>query len=430
MVDDQLVEQADLPPVPAKAPGQTAVLRRLIPLAACLCLGAGAVLAWRVWPGLTAEQGSAIASTRNEQPQSEGTLPFAANAPETGSDSTADAPDTGLDPSLAQLILPAAGSGGSGPDLAADLSELGLADAGLPAESGSLPQTLPLYQNAAAEGGVDRDSLQALMEQTLSDLSLDPALAEQATLVWNLSQDQVDNADAIAEELRSRFGVTSELDFWAGLASLELTLPDGATLTVDNDRRITLTPAEQSVTRALTREDLTGSTPLTSVLEALGGYTREEQPLIGRSWTDGRLLDQSLTLGRGLAPGSLIGVQLDQQGNLAGFTLSGSAQVVQRQDCPVISLDRALTLLEEGRYLTQISGSPDPDQGSIVDARLCYLEGRCLYYLPMWRFAVDFGSPEDPYPDTDPDTGAPLRAYYVYYLPAVEPDLLAELLGG
>ena len=57
-----------------------------------------------------------------------------------------------------------------------------------------------------------------------------------------------------------------------------------------------------------------------------------------------------------------------------------------------------------------------------MDARLCYPDGTSLYYTPVWRFLVDFGTPDaNLYPTSDPDTGQPLHAYRYYDVPAIDP---------
>ena len=62
-----------------------------------------------------------------------------------------------------------------------------------------------------------------------------------------------------------------------------------------------------------------------------------------------------------------------------------------------------------------------------MDARLCYPDGTSLYYTPVWRFLVDFGTPDaNLYPTSDPDTGQPLHAYRYYDVPAIDLDTLAE----
>ena len=75
--------------------------------------------------------------------------------------------------------------------------------------------------------------------------------------------------DAIADSLWQKFGPGSALTFWKSLlAWLELTLPDGSTLTVANDRAITLDPPE----------DTDGLRPMT------GGGPGGKTPTCWRRW--------------------------------------------------------------------------------------------------------------------------------------------------
>lgn len=59
LVDDALVLEADAPA--ARPRPWLAVLRRAVPLAACVCVVAGAVLALRgtAWPGALGDNGAA-----------------------------------------------------------------------------------------------------------------------------------------------------------------------------------------------------------------------------------------------------------------------------------------------------------------------------------------------------------------------------------
>lgn len=87
--------------------------------------------------------------------------------------------------------------------------------------------------------------------------------------------------------------------------------------------------------------------------------------------------------------------------------------------------------MQNGGYLGVGYEGGEPSQGSIVDARLGYLSGDALYYVPVWQFTVDFGPAEEAsYPAADPDTGAALHAYYTYRVPAVAADALTDLVTG
>ena len=75
LVDEELIADADAPARRRWTP--RLVLRRALPLAACLCVAAGAVIAWRIapWQGMT---GSSIQSEAAAAPD----LAAAEDAPE------------------------------------------------------------------------------------------------------------------------------------------------------------------------------------------------------------------------------------------------------------------------------------------------------------------------------------------------------------
>ena len=76
------------------------------------------------------------------------------------------------------------------------------------------------------------------LRQVLQAMGRDPDLVDDAVLVYNWSQDQIDQADQIAADLQQQFGSASVLEFWGGMAQLELALDDGSSLTVQNSRKV------------------------------------------------------------------------------------------------------------------------------------------------------------------------------------------------
>lgn len=438
-VDADLVEDADAPMV--KAGPKRAVLRRLLPLAACLCLAAGAVLAWRAapWGGTAAgneaapQLAAATAPEETEEPSPElyaGGAEGAARdeaAPEMETaprDSACDSAGTGIPTELAQAITPAAGGDGGGPVLAAGTEEL---VGGLPGSTGQ-PDTMVLYRSTLADGGIDEDGMRQTMACLLEALGLDPALADGAELVYNVSASQVEDAGHIAAGLEQQFGSGSAMAFWAGIARLELDLPGGGSITVRNDRGASVSLAGRGALQPIARENLAANS---SLLEALGGFSLAGWQGAGRSWQDGSLLPGQLALYRPGAPGRITGAQVDGTGALASFDLSGAAWAEPAGSFPVIDRPQAEELLYGGAFLNAGSAERSPADGTIADARLCYLDGTARYYTPVWRFVVDFGVPDaGSYPTADPDTGAALHAYGYYYVPAIDLDTLAGAVAA
>lgn len=434
LVDEELIEDAD-----AAAPRRRPVLtlRRALPLAACLCLAAGAAFAWRAspWNGAgtqseaaTAPQMAAAPDTAAAAPEqqaaggAEGAGTQEEKAAERESAVQDSAMAAGLPESLAQAVTPAAGNG-NGPALAADVQEL----VGSPAQDAALPESMTLYRSVLASRTLDEDGMRETMRTVLEALGQDPELAGGAELVYNWSDDQIENADQIAGELRQQFGVGSELEFWGGMAQLELTLPDGGSLTVRNDRDVSLEPAEETPVHPATAEELEANAGL---LDALGGYRTLLSAAGGHSWADGSAGSGTSALVRSDGPGSVTGLLADESGVLAGFRRDGSAEAEAVGEYAVIAREEAEALLGQGVYLGADAIEADPAAGTVADARLCYVEGAALYYVPMWRFVVDMGVPDgELYPTADPDTGAELHAYYTYYVPAVGLDTLADALG-
>lgn len=433
LVDDDLILDADATPRPR-------VWRRVLPAAACLAVVLAGVAVWRAGvarPPVAAGNASRT-ETAQTAPQDEG-----AAAPVPGTDGSTAGPaapqqnggetdilngpndpagqDQAKTDSMLGDITPAAGNGnGSGPSLAVSAAEL-LGDTPDP-DPDAWPETLPVYRNALAGGELDEAGMRDTLRAVLQALGRDPALAEDAALVFNWSQDQIDNAGQIAADLYSDFGAGSMLEFLGGMAQLELTLDDGSVLTVQNSRAVSLTAAGTAPQRAMTTDDLSANAAL---LQALGGFDTLRITTI-HNWTDGRAQTDAV-LTRSGAPGTLTGLQVGQDGRLAAWTLSGAASAEQIAELPVLSPDEAETLLQRGSYLGAGYEGGDPAQGTVADVRLVYLDGAALYYVPVWQFTVDFGTPDpDLYSTADPDTGEALHTYFTYSVPAVSLDALAD----
>lgn len=433
LVDDDLILDADAPPRPR-------VWRRVLPAAACLAVVLAGAAVWRAGVARPTVSGVSAAAQSSEPEggdaaaQSDGEKAAGSAAPNAESGEALDilnGPNAAAQDADGQTrektdttlgdITPASGNGG-GPSLAVSAAEL-LGDTPDP-DPAAWPETLPVYRNALAGGELDEAGMRDTLRAVLQALGRDPALAEDAALVFNWSQDQIDHAGQIAAGLYSDFGAGSMLEFLGGMAQLELTLDDGSVLTVQNSRAVSLTAAGTAPLRAMTADDLAANADL---LQALGGFDTLRLTA-AHNWSDGAALpDQRLT--RAGAPGTLTGLQVAQDGRLTAWTLSGAAAAEQIAELPVLSPDEAETLLQNGSYLGAGYEGGDPAQGTVADARLVYLDGAALYYVPVWQFTVDFGVADpDLYPTADPDTGEALHAYFTYSVPAVELDALANAI--
>lgn len=433
LVDEDLVADADAPVRRRWTP--RLVLRRALPLAACLCLAVGAVMAWRAAPGGGLTAGDAAtpqlaaaedAPETYQAPADGGTNEETAGtaAPEIADSKNSAADHAREETSLVWDAITPAQANGGGASLATGAEEL-LGDTADPAPT-DWPETLPVYRDPLADGGLDESAMRDTLRQVLQAMGRDPHLADDAVLVYNWSQDQIDQADQIAADLQQQFGSASALEFWGGMAQLELTLDDGSSLTVRNSRMVYLSAAENASLRAMTGDDLAANA---SLLQALGGFDTLRSP-VSHSWADGSALNDGPVLTRSDAPGNMTGLQVKQNGSLANWTLSAAASATPVAELPILSLGEAEDLLQNGGYLGVGYEEKEPAQGTIVDARLGYLSGNALYYVPVWQFTVDMGQTDAQYPAADPDTGETLHAYFTYCVPAVDLDTLADLIAA
>ena len=180
LVDEDLIADADAPVRRRWTP--RLVLRRALPLAACLCVAAGAVIAWRIapWQGMT---GSSIQSEAAAAPDL-AAAPEQSGAGEDGSESAAAAPkETDERDSLAagQAGIPAeqeqwfggtTGGMGGMTLLAADAAELAVTDV----LDGETPETLTVYRGTLAGMTIDEDRMRETLRTVLAALGQDPAL--------------------------------------------------------------------------------------------------------------------------------------------------------------------------------------------------------------------------------------------------------------
>ena len=149
LVDEDLIADADAPVRRRWTP--RLVLRRALPLAACLCVAAGAVIAWRIapWQGMT---GSSIQSEAAAAPDL-AAAPEQSGAGEDGSEAAPEIAESEIPPPTARgrkparywMRLPPRKRTAAGRRWQSAPREL-LGDTANP-EPTDLPETLPVYRN-------------------------------------------------------------------------------------------------------------------------------------------------------------------------------------------------------------------------------------------------------------------------------------------
>lgn len=439
MVDEDLVEEAD---GPVRRPAWTPrrVMGRVLPVAACLCIVGAAVLSFG--RGMFSAKSSAGAMLQNEAAGG-----AADAAPETAPD-TAQAPafydaaddaasekstgSMGIPAELAEKMTPTSGAGSGTALLAYDYAEIARVD---PLE-GELPQALAIYRGTLAGRCLNTDAMTETLREALTALGYDAALADSAQLTTGYDEESTQDPEAVAQSLYEKFGIGSELDYWSGIAQMEVDLPDGGSLSVNNELTLTVTLTGDE-TGALTdaqaaEEADTILKANAGLLDALGGY--DAVGLTGGDYSyDGTRQQFWAVLYRtGETPSEqLAGYDLaqasfkaDGTGNLLSLTLPGAALAESVGEYPLISREEAAALLAGGSYLNAEYDEAAPAAADIEQAEsyLCYTGGRALYYVPMWCFVIDEGQ--------QANTAEDLHAYRAYYVPAVSMDTLLDALSG
>lgn len=438
MVDEDLVEEAD---GPVRRPAWTPrrVMGRVLSVAACLCIVGAAVLSFG--RGMFSAKSSAGAMLQNEAAGG-----AADAAPETAPD-TAQAPafydaaddaaseksagSMGIPAELAEKMTPTSGAGSGVALMAYDYTEIARVD---PLE-GELPQALAIYRGTLAGRCLNTDAMTDTMRSALTALGYDPALADDAQLTTGYDEESTQDPEAVAQSLYEKFGIGSELDYWSGLAWMEVELPHGGSLSVNNELTLTVTLTGDE-TGALTdaqaaEEADTILKANAGLLDALGGY--DAMGLTGGDYSyDGTRQQFWAVLYRtGETPSEqLAGYDLaqasfsaDGTGKLLSLTIPGAALAESVGEYPLISREEAAALLAGGSYLNAQYDESAPAAADIEQAEsyLCYTGGRALYYVPMWCFVVDEGEREN--------TADGLHSYRPYYVPAVSLDTLGTLLA-
>ena len=438
MVDEDLVEEAD---GPVRRPAWTPrrVMGRVLPAAACLCIVGAAVLSFG--RGMFSAKSSGGAMLQNEMAGG-----AADAAPETAPD-TAQAPafydtqdaaaekstdGTGIPTELAEKITPTSGAGSGTALMAYDYTEIARVD---PLD-GEQPKALAVYRGTLAGRCLNTDAMTDTMRSALTALGYDAALADSAQLTTGYDEESTQDPQAVAQSLYEKFGIGSELDYWSGIAQMEVDLPDGGSLSVNNELTLTVTLTGDE-TGALTdaqaaEEADTILKANAGLLDALGGYDA-----VGLTGTDcaydgTRNEPQAFFYRTGdTASQTLAGYDLgrvtftaDAQGNLLSLTLPGTALAENVGEYGLISREEAAALLADGSYLNAQYDEAAPAATDIerAESYLCYTGGRALYYVPMWCFVIDEGEREN--------TADGLHSYRPYYVPAVSLDTLGELFAG
>lgn len=439
MVDEDLVEEAD---GPVRRPAWTPrrVLSRALPAAACVCIVGAALLSFgrgmfsaKSSGGMLANEAAgdvAEAAPDTAAAQDPSQVPALYGANESAAGKSADSP--GIPSDVAEKITPTSGAGSNAAWMAYEYSDIARVD---PLD-GQLPEALAVYRGTLAGRCLNTDAMTERLTDALTALGYDASLADSAQLTAGYDEESTRDPEAVAQSLYEKFGLGSELDYWAGIAGMEVELPDGGSLSVNNELTldITLTGDE---TGALTDEQAAEEADTilkanAGLLDALGGY--DAIGLTGGDYSyDGSHRQFWAMLYRtGDTPSKqLAGYDLgrasftaDGEGNLLTLTLPGTALAENVGEYPLISREQAASLLANGSYLNAGYDESAPDVADIEQAEsyLCYLSGRALYYVPMWCFVIDEGERDN--------TADGLHSYRPYYVPAVSLDTLGELLTG
>lgn len=440
MVDEDLVEAADAD-LPRSVWTPAKILRRALPAAACVCIAGAAVLAWSrgyFTPkgGMSPDGGLTTGATEPEaaaaqDPAQNATQDAALYGANEGGAMEKSAAALGIPADVAEKITPTSGAGSSPAWMAYDVSELLRED---PLD-GQLPETLAVYRGTLAGRCLNTDAMTDTMRSALTALGYDAALAEDAQLTTGYDEESTQDPQAVAQSLYQKFGLGSELDYWSGIAEMEVELPGGGILSINNELTldITLTGDESG---ALTDEEAAEQADTilktnAGLLDALGGY--DAMGLTGGDYSyDGSSRQFWAVLYRtGDTPSEqLAGYDLaqasfkaDGTGKLLSLTLPGTARAESVGEYPLISREEAAALLAEGSYLNAEYDEAAPAAEDIAGAEsyLCYTGGRALYYVPMWCFVIDEGEREN--------TADGLHSYRPYYVPAVSLDTLGTLLA-
>lgn len=437
MVDEDLVEEAD---GPVRRPAWTPrrVMGRVLPVAACLCVVGAAVLSFG--RGMFSAKSSTGAMLQNEMAGGAAdaapeTAPDTAQAPAfydtEGAASEKSAAGTGIPAELAEKITPTSGAGSSAAWMAYDVSELLRED---PLD-GQLPGTLAVYRGTLAGRCLNTDAMTETLREALTALGYDAALADSAQLTTGYDEESTQDPEAVAQSLYEKFGIGSELDYWSGIAWMEVDLSDGGVLSVNNELTLDITLSDEAGEAVAGTEAARNAEKLLEsngdLLDALGGYDTVGLTEADCAYDGTRNQPQAFLYRSGETPSEkLAGYDLsratftaDAEGDLLTLRLPGTARAENVGEYQLISREEAASMLADGSYLNAQYDEAAPAAADIEQAEsyLCYVSGRALYYVPMWCFVIDEGEREN--------TADGLHSYRPYYVPAVSLDTLETLLA-
>lgn len=426
-IDEDLVLAADEPPARPKH-GWRPVLLRAAPLAACVCLIAGAVL-WQLqggWSGKGAAPDTAAAmpeEAAQAAPRSEetaGTDGAQARA-YNGGTALYNGPEAAVSafPGLLSELL----DQGSGPYTAEEPPQ--------PADRSrqqdwTLPDTVPVFRSMAAARTVDTSGMYGRMRSLLAALNLDPALADEAVYT-GLTQEQAEEQAAVLRQNGGSEG--EELQFWADAGTLTLEVspcdawPEGLTLTADNTGTVTARiPGAQPSTARQTAEKIADT--VRTDWPGVAALAGEDCAAQLYSETDGgwhvRFYSASDTPTGLIESGDLNSVEaaLEENGRLCRVTWHSADLTEVAGDYSPLTRAEAEEQLRQGVYLTD-GGSLDGEAvlKNLADVRLYYPESRdCPWYLPYWCFTADEGTSD-----------GNAHVYCEYLVPAVSLQDLSAL---
>lgn len=438
MVDEDLVEEADGPVrPPAWTPRR--VMGRVLPVAACLCIVGAAVLSFG--QGMFSAKSSAGAMLQNEAAGGAAdaapeTAPDTAQAPAfydtEGAASEKSAAGTGIPAELAEKITPTSGAGSGVALMAYDYAEIARVD---PLD-GEEPEALAVYRGTLAGRCLNTDAMTETLREALTALGYDAALADDAQLTTGYDEESTQDPEAVAQSLYEKFGIGSELDYWSGLARMEVELPHGGVLSVNNELTLDITLSDEAGEAVAGTEAARNAEKLLEsngdLLDALGGYDTVGLTEADCAYDGTRNQPQAFLYRSGETPSEkLAGYDLsratftaDAEGDLLTLRLPGTARAEDVGEYPIISREEAASMLANGSYLNAQYDEAAPAAADIEQAEsyLCYVSGRALYYVPMWCFVIDEGQQDG--------AAEGLHAYRAYYVPAVSMDTLLDALSG
>ena len=409
LVEDNLILEADAPPVPKK---KKTVPWRWLSLAACAVLACMATLLLRTggYSSAAPEAGAEALDENALQGQRPG--------PGAGGAAAGPAP----------FALGESGSGGFGFEGLLEFAPSEL-EQGCPWRPGDQVDSLPVYKNGSSLylSGVAQFTLDApQMEARLRELAAKLGYTVKEIEVYP-SENQVEkmkqklgDADDLTIELNTRPSrVTAECD------GAVLRMDTGGDLTVEFSEPVSLPAGYRFSADATAEEAQQAVRYLWSIYgEPLGlaqpaprlflDYTYE-----GKPHREFAVFDGSGDLADRLLQFSLGGLTFwdDEQGRLYGFRLSGTDVVGEKLgDYPVLSYEEAKELLAQGNCFTSVM-EDFPGVERLAYTELVYRVSSGVV-APYYRFLVEL-------PTLEMENG--LKTYGAYYVPAVESAYITDL---